>query len=170
MTQKLTIQELTPAQELALAIKLAAEGHLNQKDKGGSPYILHPIKVMHYLKTDDMQLMAIGVMHDLLEDTDMIAADLVLMGFSQRVISGVVLLTKTGGQTPEEYLAGIMTSLDAVKVKLADLRHNTDVRRLKGLQHKDLLRIQKYHDMYTRLKAAKTLLEMLHNMPVGAVG
>ena len=113
---KLDIQELTPAQELALAIKLAAEGHLNQKDKGGNPYILHPIKVMHYLKTDDFQLMAIGVMHDLLEDTDMIAADLVLMGFSQRVIGGTVLLTITPGQTPVAYMAGILSSYDAIRV------------------------------------------------------
>lgn len=169
MTQKLTIQELTPAQELALAIKLAAEGHLNQKDKGGSPYILHPIKVMHYLKTDDFQLMAIGVMHDLLEDTDMIAADLVLMGFSQRVIGGTVLLTKTPGQTPEDYMAGILSSYDAILVKLCDLRHNTDVRRLKGIGHKDLLRIQKYHDMYVRLKQAKELHESLNDLATGVV-
>ena len=166
---KLDIQELTPVQELALAIKLAAEGHLNQKDKGGNPYILHPIKVMHYLKTDDFQLMAIGVMHDLLEDTDMIAADLVLMGFSQRVIAGTVLLTKTPGQSPEDYMAGILSSYDAIRVKLCDLRHNTDVRRLKGIGHKDLLRIQKYHDMYVRLKEAKELHESLKSLATGVV-
>lgn len=166
---KVDIQELTPAQELALAIKLAAEGHLNQKDKGGNPYILHPIKVMHYLKTDDFQLMAIGVMHDLLEDTEMIAADLVLMGFSQRVISGTVLLTKTPGQTPEAYMSGILSSYDAIRVKLCDLRHNTDVRRLKGIGHKDLLRIQKYHDMYVRLKQAKELHESLNYLATGVV-
>lgn len=169
MTEKLRIQELTPTQELSLAIKLAAEGHLNQKDKGGNPYILHPLKVMHYLKTDDFQLMAIGVMHDLLEDTDMIAADLVLMGFSQRVIGGTVLLTKTETQTPEEYLTGILSNYDAIRVKLCDLRHNTDVRRLKGVGHKDLLRIQKYHDMYVRLKTAKELHESLNALSVGAV-
>lgn len=163
------IRELTPAQELALAIKLAAEGHLNQKDKGGNPYILHPIKVMHYLKTDDMQLMAIGVMHDLLEDTNMIAADLVLLGFSQRVIGGVVRLTKTENQTPEDYLGGILASYDAIRVKLCDLRHNTDVRRLKGIGHKDLLRIQKYHDMYVRLKQAKELHESLNGLATNVV-
>lgn len=163
------IQDLNPAQELALAIKLAAEGHLNQKDKGGNPYILHPIKVMHYLKTDDYQLMAIGVMHDLLEDTDMTAADLVLLGFSQRVISGVIHLTKKPDQSPDEYLNGILSSYDAIRVKLCDLRHNTDVRRLKGLAHKDLLRIQKYHDMYVRLKKAKELHESLNELSTGAV-
>lgn len=154
-TDKSCIQALSPAQELALAIKIAAEGHLNQKDKGGNPYILHPLKVMHYLKTDDFQLMAIAALHDVVEDTDVMAADLVMMGFSNRVVCAVVLLTKTPNQTPEEYFQGIASNYDAVRVKLADLRHNSDVRRLKGLGDKDLLRIRKYHDMYLRLTKMK---------------
>lgn len=154
-TDNSSIPVLTPAQELALAIKIAAEGHLNQKDKGGNPYILHPLKVMHYLKTDDFQLMAIAALHDVVEDTDVTAADLVLLGFSNRVKDAVVLLTKTPNQTPEEYFQGIASNYDAVRVKLADLRHNSDVRRLKGLGDKDLLRIRKYHDMYLRLTKMK---------------
>ncbi|WPK37678.1 putative metal dependent phosphohydrolase [Escherichia phage AV124] len=154
-TDKSCIQALSPAQELALAIKIAAEGHLNQKDKGGNPYILHPLKVMHYLKTDDFQLMAIAALHDVIEDTDVMAADLVMMGFSNRVVCAVVLLTKTPNQSPEEYFQGIASNYDAVRVKLADLRHNSDVRRLKGLTDKDLLRVRKYHDMYLRLTKMK---------------
>lgn len=154
-TDKSCIQALSPAQELALAIKIAAEGHLNQKDKGGNPYILHPLKVMHYLKTDDFQLMAIAALHDVVEDTDVMAADLVMMGFSNRVVCAVVLLTKTPNQTPEEYFQGIASNYDAIRVKLADLRHNSDVRRLKGLTDKDLLRVRKYHDMYLRLTKMK---------------
>lgn len=150
-----SIPVLSPAQELALAIKIAAEGHLNQKDKGGNPYILHPLKVMHYLKTDDFQLMAIAALHDVVEDTDVMAADLVMMGFSNRVVCAVVLLTKTPNQTPEEYIQGIASNYDAVRVKLADLRHNSDVRRLKGLGDKDWLRTRKYHDMYLRLTKMK---------------
>lgn len=154
-TDKSCIQALSPAQELALAIKIAAEGHLNQKDKGGNPYILHPLKVMHYLKTDDFQLMAIAALHDVVEDTDVTAADLVLLGFSNRVKDAVVLLTRTPNQTPEEYFQRIASNYDAVRVKLADLRHNSDVRRLKGLTDKDLLRVRKYHDMYLRLTKMK---------------
>lgn len=154
-TDKSCIQALSPAQELALAIKIAAEGHLNQKDKGGNPYILHPLKVMHYLKSDDFQLMAIAALHDVVEDTDVTAADLVLLGFSNRVKDAVVLLTKTPNQTPEEYFNRLAQNYDAVRVKLADLRHNSDVRRLKGLTDKDLLRVRKYHDMYLRLTKMK---------------
>uniref|UniRef100_A0AAU7PII5 Uncharacterized protein n=1 Tax=Salmonella phage SalP219 TaxID=3158864 RepID=A0AAU7PII5_9CAUD len=158
------IQNLTPAQELALAIKIAAEGHLNQKDKGGNPYILHPLKVMHYLKTDDFQLMAIAALHDVLEDTDVTAADLVMLGFSNRVKDAVVILTKKEGQSPEEYFENIALNYDAVRVKLADLRHNSDVRRLKGLTDKDLLRVRKYHNLYIRLTEAKRLHEQMQGI------
>lgn len=149
------IQNLSPARELALAIKIAAEGHLNQKDKGGNPYILHPIKVMHYLKSDDYQLMAIAMLHDVLEDTDVTAADLVIMGFSNRVKDATVILTKKEGHTPEEYLFGILCNPDACRVKLADLRHNTDIRRLKGLREKDFDRMQKYHTMHVIISHMK---------------
>ena len=150
---------LSVNEELALAISLAAQGHIFQRDKGGKPYILHPIKVMHYLKTTDMQLMAIGIMHDLLEDTDTTFEDLVVHGFSHRVLVGVDLLTKKEGQSEEEYLNGIKMNIDAVKVKLADLRHNTDVRRLKGLSDKDLLRMRKYHNMHVELTKVLSIYE-----------
>lgn len=147
--------KLSPNQELALAISLAAQGHIDQRDKGGKPYILHPLKVMHYLKTDDMQLMAIAVMHDLIEDTETTFEDLAEHGFSQRVLLAVNLLTKKDDLSEEDYLKGIKSNEDAVRVKLADLRHNTDVRRLKGLTDKDLLRMRKYHTMHVEL--TKTL-------------
>lgn len=146
--------KLTPNQQLALAINLAAEGHMHQVDKGGKPYILHPIKVMHYLKTDDMELMAIGVMHDLCEDCDVSLDDLRAFGFSERVVKGVDLLTKKDGVSDDEYIAAIKMSVDATRVKLADLRHNSDVRRLKGMTDKDLLRMRKYHGMFLELEKA----------------
>ncbi|QXL90552.1 putative metal dependent phosphohydrolase [Salmonella phage NINP13076] len=116
---------------------------------------------MHYLKTDDFQLMAIAALHDVLEDTDVTASDLVLLGFSNRVKDAVVLLTKKEGQSPDEYFQGIASNYDAIRVKLADLRHNSDVRRLKGLGDKDLLRIRKYQEMYTKLLKIKTFHESI---------
>ncbi len=145
--------KLTPNQQLALAISLAAEGHIDQVDKGGKPYILHPIKVMHYLKTDDMELMAIGIMHDAVEDTGLTLQDLRDKGFSDRVVEGVRLMSKEKGMTYEQYIDRMIPNIDAVRVKLADLRHNTDVRRLKGLTEKDFERMKKYHQAYMRLKA-----------------
>ncbi len=137
---------------LSTAIALAAEKHKNQFDKAGMPYILHPLKVMHYLKTDDQELMIIAVLHDVVEDTDVTFSDLYEMGFSGRVVGALRLLTKMPGETADEYLAGIKTNADAIKVKLADLRHNMDARRLKGISAKDSARMDKYSRMYWELK------------------
>jgi len=138
---------------LATAIALAADRHRSQVDKGGRPYILHPLKVMHYIRAeDDEDLQCIAVMHDLLEDTDTTFEELVGLGFSDRVIAALRLLTRMPGQTEAEYMAGVLTSTDAVRVKLADLRHNSDIRRLKGIGAKDVERMKKYHAAYLTLR------------------
>lgn len=150
--------------QLATAISVAAEAHLNQLDKGGSPYILHPIKVMHYLKTKDMELMAMAVMHDVVEDSGYTIESLRNLGFSERILDGLDRVTKKEGQTPEEYFERICGSHDAIRVKLADLRHNTDIRRLKGVTDKDLLRMRKYHDMYKKLEIMLTAFENVNSI------
>lgn len=123
-------------------------------DKGGAPYILHCLKVMYYLKTEDEELQCIGLGHDLIEDRKNITyALLAEMGFSERVIAGIRAMTKLPGQTPEEYLEQVKANPDAIRVKLCDLRHNSDIRRLKGVTAKDVARIEKYHKMYMELKA-----------------
>lgn len=137
---------------LATAIAIAAQKHISQKDKGGNPYILHPLKVMYYLKSDDQELMAIAALHDVVEDTDTTYEELLSLGMTERVIAALKLLTKQPGQTAEEYITGIKTNIDAVLVKMADLRHNSDIRRLKGVTEKDIIRTQKYHKMYEDLK------------------
>lgn len=144
---------LRPAEQLAMMVKLAATHHQQQFDKGGRPYVLHVLKVMHYLKEkDDDELNCIAVGHDLLEDTPVQQCDLELLGISHRVIDGITRLTKIKFQTHEEYLTDILKSYDACRVKLADLRHNTDIRRLKGIGEKDLRRMTKYHMMHTQIK------------------
>jgi len=141
---------------LATAIAEAAKGHANQFDKGGMPYVMHPLTVMHYLKTDDPELMAIAVLHDFVEDCFSAPEEgftaLYNLGMSDRVIAGVRALTKIKGLTPEVYLSGIKTNKDATRVKLCDLRHNMDARRLKGVTEKDRERMDKYCKMYWELK------------------
>jgi len=122
-------------------------------DKGGVPYVLHCLKVMHYLKSDDEELCCIALGHDLVEDRKNITYALLReMGFSERIIAGIAAMTKVPGETHEEYVAKIKANLDAVRVKLADLRHNSDIRRLKGVTAKDVARLEKYHKMYLELK------------------
>jgi len=144
---------LSPAKQLAIMIKLAATHHQQQFDKGGRPYVLHVLKVMHYLKDkEDDELNCIAVGHDLIEDTPVEQCDLKRLGISVRVVDAITRLTKVELQTHEEYLKGILESYDACRVKLADLRHNTDIRRLKKIGEKDLHRMTKYHRMHTQIK------------------
>ena len=146
---------------LSSAICLAAITHSDQKDKGGAPYILHPLRVMDYLKhTGDYELMSIAVLHDVVEDagdyTDSVLSE--LDTFSSRVMDAVLILTKEDGQTYEDYIAKVCSSKDAITVKMADIRHNLDVRRLKGLTERDFARVVKYQKTYKDLEAA------LHNI------
>lgn len=138
---------------LGKMLTLATVHHTGQFDRGGAPYILHPLKVMHYLKSDDEELMCIALGHDLIEDTAATWAELRAAGMSERVIDGIRALTKLPGQTYEEYKAGVFANEDAMRVKMADLRHNTDIRRLKGVTEKDIARMAKYHTFYLEIKA-----------------
>ena len=135
------------------ALLLATNSHHGQFDKGGSPYILHPIKVMHYLKTDDEELQCMALLHDVVEDCDVTFAQLEAVGMSQRVIDAVQCLTKQRGQTLTEYKEAIFSNRDAMLVKRCDLRHNSDIRRLKGVTHKDMERMAKYHLFYLEIGA-----------------
>ena len=134
-------------------LHIAVNAHHGQFDKGGKPYILHPLKVMHYLKTDDEELMCMALGHDVIEDTSTTYKELREAGMTERVIEGIKALTKQPGQTYEEYKEGVFSNPDAMRVKMADLRHNTDIRRLKGVTEKDIARIAKYQTFYMEIKA-----------------
>ena len=122
-------------------------------DRAGEPYVLHLLKVMHYLRSEDEELRCIAIGHDLFEDTKSTMNDLVRLGISQRVILGILHLTKMPGENYETYKEKVKSNPDAVRVKLADLRHNSDIRRLKGVSPKDIERTQRYMEFHAELKA-----------------
>ena len=136
---------------LGKMLVLVTNAHAGQYDRGGSPYILHPLKVMHYLKSNDEELQCIALGHDVIEDTDITYRDLREAGISDRVIKGIAALTKQRGQTLEEYKTAVFGNRDAMLVKQADLRHNTDVRRLRGITEKDIARMARYQQFYLEL-------------------
>ena len=138
---------------LGKMLVLATNAHAGQFDRGGNPYILHPLKVMHYLKTTDEELMCMALGHDVVEDTGVTFQELREAGMSERVIEGIRSLTKMPGQTYDEYKQGVFANVDAMRVKMADLRHNTDIRRLKGVTEKDIARMAKYHQFFVEIKA-----------------
>lgn len=132
---------------------ITTNAHHGQLDKGGRPYILHPLRVMSFLKTDDEELQCIALGHDVIEDTRVTYAELREAGISERVIQGIRAMTKQPGQTLDEYKEQVFASKDAMRVKLCDLRHNTDIRRLKGVTEKDIARMAKYHQFYLEIQA-----------------
>ncbi len=138
---------------LAAMITLATVAHNGQFDKGGKPYILHPLTVMHWVKSDEEEVLCIAVGHDLIEDTKTTFDELRQIGMSERVIEGIRALTKMPGETKEQYRAKVIANKDAVLVKMADLRHNTDLLRLKGVSEKDLARNKEYAEFFHLLKA-----------------
>lgn len=141
---------------LALIISIASQAHVHQFDRGGNPYILHPLTVMQFVKHagGDLEQQQIAIGHDLFEDTEVDAAHLSALGFSSRVIEGIKCLTKVDGESYEEYKAKVKSNSDAVVVKMADLRHNTDISRLNKtvLSEKDIARIIKYNQFYLELQ------------------
>ena len=138
---------------LGKVLVLATNAHAGQFDRGGNPYILHPLKVMHYVKNADEELQCMALLHDVIEDTKTTWKDLEEIGCTPRIISAVRALTKMPGQSYEEYKEGIFANPDAMKVKMADLRHNTDIRRLKGISQKDIDRMAKYNQFYLEIQA-----------------
>jgi (p)ppGpp synthase/HD superfamily hydrolase len=138
---------------LGKVLVLATNAHAGQFDKGGKPYILHPLAVMALLNSDDEELQCIALLHDVIEDTKTTWAQLKELGCTDRIIDAVDALTKMPGQSYDEYKEEVFSNKDAMVVKMADLRHNTDIRRLKGVSQKDIDRLAKYNLFFLELQS-----------------
>lgn len=138
---------------LGKVLVLATNAHAGQFDKGGKPYILHPLAVMSLLNSDDEELQCMALLHDVIEDTKTTWKDLEEIGCSRRIIDAVRALTKMPGQSYDEYKEVVFQNKDAMLVKMADLRHNTDIRRLKGVSQKDIDRLAKYNRFFLELQS-----------------
>jgi len=140
---------------LGQAIALAAKIHEGQKDKGGFAYILHPLRVMNGLNSTDKELCAIAVLHDTIEDSDLTEDALREKGFPERVVVGVSALSRRENETYETFIERCACNSDARLVKLQDLRDNSDITRLKGIEKKDLIRMEKYHKAWIYLSGGQ---------------
>lgn len=132
-------------------ISYATKKHFGQFDKAGMPYILHPFQVMKNLDTDDEELQCIAIGHDLLEDTTATEDELLIIS-SSRVVNGIKALTKIKGESYEDYKKKVLDNIDAVRVKLADIEHNTDLSRNSEFKEKDFIRTAKYLAFRAELK------------------
>lgn len=124
------------------ALKLCFEAHQNQLDKSGMPYVFHPFHLAEQMDTEESTTVAL--LHDVVEDTDYTLEDLKAMGFPNNVIDALALMTHDPRVPYMEYVKAISENPLATKVKLADLRHNSDLSRLDSVDEKALSRVKKY--------------------------
>lgn len=141
---------------LAEAIRFAADKHCRQIDKGGNAYILHSLRIMLRLCTNDDELMAIAVLHDVVEDCGVSLDELREIGMTERVVSGIETLTRRNGETYNQFIERLANHLDALLVKREDLRDNLDLTRLKVVTEKDVSRMLKYTNAFKRVEALLT--------------
>ena len=109
------------------AMNLAYNAHHGQFDKGGVPYIFHPIHLAEQM--DDEFSICVALLHDTVEDTAVTLEDLG-KDFPAEVVNAVRLLTHDDDVEYFDYVRAIKRDPIAVKIKLADLAHNGDPTRI----------------------------------------
>ena len=135
---------------LQRAIEIATEAHKGQVDKSGKEYIGHPMRVMEMGKTEEEKI--VGVLHDVIEDTDWTFEALAEEGFSKEVIDALRCVTKLSeNENYDDFIERVKKNPLAVAVKINDLSDNMDIRRLPYLSDKDVKRLKKYLRAYKKL-------------------
>lgn len=132
------------------AMLIAFNAHHWQYDKSGVPYIYHPIHLAEQMETESECI--VGLLHDVVEDTDITFEELEKQ-FSAEVIEALKLLTHDKSVPYMDYIKKIKPNPIARKVKLADLRHNSDSTRLEKMTAKDRKRNEKYAEAIEFLSA-----------------
>jgi len=124
------------------ALSLSFAAHKDQLDKSGMPYVYHPFHLAEQMQDEDTTIVAL--LHDVVEDTAYTIDDLRTMGFNEKVCDAIALMTHDPAIPYLDYVAQIKLNPIARAVKLADLRHNSDVTRLDIIDEKALRRVEKY--------------------------
>ena len=124
------------------ALKLCFAAHKDQTDKSGIPYVFHPFHLAEQMNDEDTTVVAL--LHDVIEDTSYSLDDLRAMGFNEQVLDALALMTHDKRIPYMDYVAKIKENGLARTVKLADLKHNSDLSRLDTVDEKAMKRIDKY--------------------------
>ena len=137
------------------SLELVTRVFSGKKDKGGFPYLDHLLTVSQKGHNKDEKL--VGLLHDILEDTNTNIEELKEIGCTKKVIDAVKVLTKKKGETYIEYIDRIKNSSNslAISVKLNDLEHNMDLGRIAIPTEEDYERIKKYENAYKKLSGGR---------------
>ena len=137
---------------LEKAKEIAEKAHAGQRDKGGNPYILHPIRVMERCETELEKITA--VLHDVVEDSEFTLEDLRKEGFPEEILEALDCLTHPRGEKYMDYIERVCQNPLAVRVKYADLQDNMDLSRIPNPTEKDHARLEKYKKAKVRIEEA----------------
>ena len=146
--------EGAPLSTLETAIAIAAQPHAGQVDKGGAPYILHPLRVM--LRVDGAERQMAAVLHDVVEDTAWTLDALRQAGFGEAVLTAIDHLTRREGEDYLDFVRRAGRDPIAAAVKRADLLENSDLTRLATVTDRDRERLARYAAALALLDDAPT--------------
>jgi (p)ppGpp synthase/HD superfamily hydrolase len=139
---------------IATADAIASAAHASQVDKAGMPYVGHVRRVASYVDPSNADAVVAALLHDVIEDSGITAAELADRGVPAVAIEAVDLLTRRANVSPADYYQRIRDHPIAREVKLADLADNTDPGRLATLGEPDRARLtRKYAVAYQALGA-----------------
>lgn len=124
------------------AMKLCFQAHKDQVDKSGLPYVFHPFHLAEQMP--DEVTTAVALLHDVVEDTDYTIEDLIREGFPPEVTDAVKMMTHDDAVPYLDYVRGLKENPVTRTVKLADLKHNSDITRLDTVDEKAIKRVEKY--------------------------
>lgn len=124
------------------AMKLCFEAHEGQVDKSGIPYVNHPLHIAEQM--DGEYETCAALLHDVIEDTAYEVDDVRDRGFPEEVVRALELLTHADGVAYLDYVRALSDNEIARKVKVADLRHNSDLSRLDEVTEADRARVARY--------------------------
>ncbi len=133
------------------AMKIAFDAHRGQKDRAGIDYVNHPLHLAEQMSTESETCVAL--LHDVVEDTSWTIKDLEHEGFCKDVVDAITVLTHDESVPYMDYIDLVKANPLAVKVKLADLEHNSDLTRLPEVTEQDLARVEKYAEARRRLNS-----------------
>jgi (p)ppGpp synthase/HD superfamily hydrolase len=132
------------------AIGLAVQAHKGQKDRVGQPYILHPLRVMLRLSSETERM--VGVLHDVIEDTDYTFDALRSLGYSEDILRALDGVTRREDESYEAFVQRSKANPISKKVKLADLEDNMDLHRMAGVSEEDMQRLIRYRRAWATLQ------------------
>lgn len=129
-------------EKIKKALEIAFDAHKDQVDKAGLPYIYHPFYLATQMETEDSIIVAL--LHDVVEDSHYTFEEIESFGFSPSIISALRLLTHEDSEDYIAYIHRVKENELARIVKLADLKHNSDVSRLSHMDDKARERLNRY--------------------------